>query len=266
MKIRRALACLLLAGLLPPGSRAAGPNPAAGASPIVAAAADVRFALDEIVARFQAETRKNIRISYGSSGELTRQIEQGAPFEMFLAADESYVFRLADAGRTRDRGTLYAIGRLAIFVPRGSALRADAELRDLRAALAEGRIVRFAIANPEHAPYGRAAEQVLRSQGLWEPLQPFLVLGENASQAAQFASAGPAQGGLIPWSLALAPAVSALGESALLPEAMHEPLRQRMVLLKSAGKDASAFYAYLQQPAARDILKRFGFLLPDETP
>jgi molybdate transport system substrate-binding protein len=264
--ILRTLACLLLVAWLPFVSQGADAGPDAGAAPVVAAAADLRFALDEMVARFRADTGKEIRASYGSSGEFTFQIEQGAPFELFLSADESYVFRLADAGLTRDRGTLYAVGRLAIFAPRGSALRVDAELRDLRAALAEGRIVKFAIANPDHAPYGRAAREVLQRKALWDAIQPLLVLGENASQAAQFASAGSAQGGLIPWSLAIAPAVAALGESALVPDSLHEPLRQRMVLLKGAGKDASAFYDWLQQPAARAILERFGFALPSDPP
>src|SRR5437762_3145654 len=111
-----------------------------------------------------------------------------------LSADEGFVFRLADAGKTLDRGTLYAEGRIVLFAPKGSPLKPDGNFADLRAALQDGRIQRFAIANPEHAPYGRAAEQALKGQGLWEAVLPKLVLGENVSQAAQFATSGSAQG------------------------------------------------------------------------
>jgi molybdate transport system substrate-binding protein len=136
----------------------------------------------------------------------------------------------------------------------------DAELSDLKSALADGRVQRFAIANPEHAPYGRAAEQVLKSQGLWDALQPKLVLGENVSQAARFATSGSAQAGIFAYSLALSPNVSGLGSYVLLPEGLHQPLRQRMALIKGANMTAQKFYRYLQQPVARQIFKRYGFL------
>jgi molybdate transport system substrate-binding protein len=130
----------------------------------------------------------------------------------------------------------------------------------------DGNLVRrFAIANPEHAPYGRAAEQALRKLGLWDALQGKLVLGENVSQAAQFATSGSTQGGIFAYSLALAPGVAQQGQYVLLPEDLHAPLRQRMVLVKGAGETARAFYAYLQQPAARKILTQYGFVLPAET-
>ena len=243
----------------------AGPVTAtAQSAPIIAAASDLKFALEEIAATFTADTKKELRLNFGSSGNFTTQLLQGAPFEMFLSADEGFVFQLADAGRTLDRGVLYAEGRLVLFAPKGSTLKPDAGLGDLRAALAGGRIQRFAIANPEHAPYGRAAEQVLKGQGLWEAIKPKLVLGENISQAAQFAASGSAQGGIFAYSLALAPAVGALGSYVLIPSEWHGPLRQRMVLLENAGETAKSFYAYLQTPAARAILRKYGFLLPGE--
>src|SRR5256714_1742833 len=232
--------------------------------PIIAAAADLKFALEEIAAKFTSETKKALRLNFGSSGNFTTQLLQGAPFELFLSADEGFVFQLADAGRTLDRGVLYAEGRLVLFAPKGSAFKPDAGLGDLRAALADGRIQRFAIANPEHAPYGPAAEQVLQGQGLWDAIKPKLVFGENISQAAQFAASGSAQGGIFAYSLALAPAVGGLGSYVLIPSEWHAPLRQRMVLLKSAGETAKSFYAYLQAPAARAILRKYGFLLPGE--
>lgn len=235
--------------------------------PPIAAAADLKFVLAEVAQVFEKETGHRLKLSFGSSGNFTHQIEQGAPFELFLSADENYIFRLADKGLATDRGVLYAIGRLVLFAPQGSSLKVDAELQDLRAALADGRFMRFAIANPEHAPYGRAARAALQHAGLWEAIQPKLVLGENASQAMQFAAAGSSQGGIVPLSLSKAPEIAKLGQFATIPAAWHaaEPLRQRMALLKPAGNTARAFYAYLQQPAARKILRRYGFLLPGES-
>ena len=233
--------------------------------PPIAAASDLKFALDEMVPRFQAESGRAVKIIYGSSGNFARQLQQGAPFQMFLSADEGFVFQLAETGKALDRGALYAEGRIVLFAPHGSTLRPDAEFIGLRADLSAGRIQRFAIANPEHAPYGRAAEQALKSQGLWEAVQPKLVLGENVSQAAQFASSGSAQGGMFAYSLVLAPVIGKLGTYALVPSDWHAALRQRMVLMKSAGGTARAFYAYIQTPSARTIFRKYGFNLPGET-
>lgn len=233
-------------------------------APTVAAASDLKFALEEIADRFKSQTGKEVRLTFGSSGNFTSQLLQGAPFEIFLSADEGFVFQLADADKTADRGVLYADGRIVLFAPKGSTLKPDAEFNSLRAALADGRIQRFAIANPEHAPYGRAAEQALKGQGLWDAIKPKLVLGENVSQTAQFASAGSAQGGIFAYSLALAPAIASLGSYAVIPSDWHAPLRQRMVLMKNAGETASAFYRFVQSPAARVIFRKFGFVLPGE--
>lgn len=232
--------------------------------PAVAAAADLQYALTEIADAYRRGTGNEVRIAFGSSGNFAQQIEHGAPFDLFLSADEAYVERLVRGGLTRDGGSLYAIGRIALFVPRDSPLLADASLADLRLALRDRRVKRFAIANPEHAPYGRAAREALVRAGLWDALSPALVLGENASQATQFAAGGGAQGGIIPWSLARAPTVAALGKAVLLPADWHAPLRQRMVLLKSAGAPAIAFHAYLGSAQARRIFVRHGFALPGE--
>ena len=242
----------------------AGPVTAQERPALIAAAADLKFALADIAGAFTRETGKPLRITYGSSGDLARQIAQGAPFEMLLSADERYVFDLQRAGHTRDEGTLYAIGRLAVFAPRGSPLRLDADLRGLQSAVADGRITRFAIANPQHAPYGRAAKEVLERLGVWARLQPALVLGENASQAMQFAASGSCQGGLVPLSLASAPDIAELGAFAHVPEAWHSPLRQRMVLVTRAGPVAAAFYEHVRHAAgAGRTLTRFGFGLPE---
>jgi len=230
----------------------------------IAAAADLKFALDDIAVMFRSATGKSIVPVYGSSGNFKTQIIQGAPFEMFMSADEAFVFELADKGLTLDRGALYGFGRIVLYVPKGSPLQPDAALEDLAAGLKDGRVQRFAIANPEHAPYGRAAQEVLTSKGLWEAIKPKLILGENVSQATQFAMSGSSQGGIIALSLALTPTVSASGTHVLIPEDLYTPLAQRMVLLKSAGETAKAFYAFIQTDAAKAVLRRYGFRLPGE--
>jgi molybdate transport system substrate-binding protein len=232
------------------------------AAPAIAAASDLKFALDLIAADFTRKTGEPLNIAYGSSGNFFRQIAQNAPFELFMSADERYVFQLADQGLTPDRGVLYAAGRLALFVPKGSALQADAQAADLKRALNDGRLRKFAIANPEHAPYGQAAKQLLQSLDLWRAIEPRLVLGENVSQAAQFAVSGAAQGGLFAYSIAVAPVFSQAGTYVLMPESLHQPLRQRMVLTNRAGSVARAFYVHLQQGEARAVLDRYGLGLP----
>ena len=234
------------------------------AAPLVAAASDLQFALDAIVARFERDTGIAPRVTYGSSGNFARQIEQGAPFELFLSADEAYVARLAERRLTRDDGALYAVGRIVLFAPHGSPLRPDPELKNLAARLASGAAGRLAIANPEHAPYGRAAAQALQSLGLWEVVRPQLLFGENVAQAAQFASSGNADGGIVAYSLALGPALRDRGTFVLLPDSLHAPLRQRMVLLKGASPAAARLYDYLRSPAGRAILRQYGFVLPED--
>ena len=258
--VRRVIAPLVLAAM----AVAAGPAACAQSGPSVAAASDLKFALDEIAARFERDTGKTVRLTYGSSGNFYRQIQLGAPFELFLSADEDYVDRLAKEGLTVDGGARYATGRIVLFVPQGSTVKADPALADLRSALADGRLRRLAIANPEHAPYGRAARQTLEREGLWKSLSARLVLGENVSQAAQFAVSGSAQAGIFALSLALSPDFAGKGDYVLIPEGRHEPLRQRAVLLKRSGETARAFYRFLREPAAREVFTRYGYALPGD--
>jgi len=231
--------------------------------PAIAAASDLAFALAEIAWHFTEEHGEHVDLVFGSSGTLARQARDGAPFQMFLSADEQFIFGLHEAGLTRDRGMLYAVGRLVLFAPQGSPLVPDEGLEGLTRLLAAGKVSRFAIANPAHAPYGRAAEAALRAHGLWDRIQPALVVGENVSQAAQFAASGDAAGGLIAHSIALAPSMRGRGSFALVPEGDHPPLRQRMVLMKSAGPVAEHFYAYVQTPGARAVLRRYGFAVAE---
>lgn len=232
--------------------------------PTLAAASDLKFAIDEVAARFKRDTGQDIKLVFGSSGNFTTQILQDAPFHLFISADENFVYKLADAGKTEDRGRAYAVGRIGIMVPPGSMLKADGQLKDLAASLKDGRLQKLAIANPEHAPYGARAKEALQHAGLWDAIQSKLVLGENISQTAQFATSGAAQGGIIAYSLALSPAMAKLGTFELIPEAWHQPLKQRMVLVKNAPPTARAFYNYLATPAAQEIMVRYGFTMPKE--
>ncbi len=232
--------------------------------PTVAAASDLKFAIEEVAARFETETGSKLRLVFGSSGNIKTQVLQGAPFHLFMSADEAFVYQLADAGKTEDRGRAYAVGRIGIMVPPGSPLNADGELKDLAVALNDGRLRKFAIANPDHAPYGARAKEALQHAGLWDAMQGKLVLGENISQAAQFATSGSAQGGIIAYSLALAPAMAKLGTFQLIPESWHQPLKQRMVLIRGAPPAAKAFYEYVATPGAQEIMMRYGFAMPKD--
>jgi len=234
----------------------------AGRVPLVAAAASVRFALEDVAESFFQRTGQALRLSFGSSGNLARQIREGAPYDIYLAADPRYVRDLARDGLTLDEGRDYLLGRLAIVVPRGSTLAADGSLQDLGAALEDGRLRRFAIANPEHAPYGVAAQQALTHAGLWQAIRPHLILGENVGQATQFALSGNAEGGIVGYAMTLEPPLAARSAAAPIPHGWHAPLRHRAALLPSAGPAAQHFYEYLVSPAAAEIFERHGFEVP----
>jgi molybdate transport system substrate-binding protein len=249
----------LLAGL------AAAAAPRAWAQPkslTLAAAADLRFALDEALQPFRAaNTSVRIEAIYGSSGKIATQIRNGAPFDIFLSADRAFAEALHKDGFTAGAPRLYAVGHLV-------AWSADAQLGRLPLAqlVRDARVKRFAIANPEHAPYGMRAMEALRSQGLQGAAQPKLVLGDNIAQAAQFIETGAAQAGLIALSLVLSPALRGKGAYTRVPEAWHSPLEQALVVTRRAQDNplAHAFVAHLESPAARSMLRRYGFALPGE--
>jgi molybdate transport system substrate-binding protein len=253
------LAAAAAVGVLPARVRAQAP-----AGLIVAAASDLRFALDELAAGFRT-TRPGLQIDivYGSSGKLATQIRNGAPFDVFLSADIAFARDLHADGHAAGPPRLYAIGRLV-------AWSADPALGRLPLAelVRHERVRRFAIANPEHAPYGQRAVEALRSQGLYDAAAPKLVLGDNVSQAAQFIETGAAQAGLIAYSLVLAPNLAGRGAWAQVPEAWHRPLEQALIVTRRAATRplAAEFVAHLETPAARALLRRYGFALPGEGP
>ena len=230
---------------------------APGRPPLIAVAASAQQAMEALLVQFASATGQAVSASYGASGNFVRQIQQGLPAEIFMSADEEFALRLHSLGLAVDPGVVYASGRLALMTPPGSSLALDAQLKGLQAGW--GGIAKFAIANPAIAPYGKAAREVLQQVGLWESAQAKLVLGESIAQATQFVASGSAQAGLTALSVLSAPDAAKLGRFVALPDSLHAPLRQRMVLLRGAGPAAQALYAYLQTPAAKETFKRYGF-------
>ena len=254
-------ACLLLVAGISFCVACQTPSPAQK-PPSIAAAANLSFALTEIADAFARERGTHVALVFGGSGTLTRQIHDGSPFELFLSADEDLPNQLTAAGLTRDAGDVYAVGRLVVFAPKGSPLIVDPRLEGLARLAKDDGVSRFAIANPDVAPYGKAAEAVLRKRALWDTIRPRLVLGDTIAQAAQFATTGNAVGGLIAYSLVLAPDFGDRGTYAVIPDEDYPHLRQRMVLLKRASPTASQFYQYVLSDAARAIFRKHGYAVP----
>ena len=227
----------------------------------IAAAADLKFAMDEIVRRYAEHDRATrIDVVYGSSGQFKTQIEQQAPFDLYFSADIAYPRALAAKGLAASVVQPYAVGRLVLW---GAQYDARAlGLGDLR----RTEFARIAIANPRHAPYGQRAEEALRAAGVWDAVMPRLVYGENIAQAAQFVQSGNAQLGIIALSLALDPALASQGGYTLIPESLHAPLLQGFIITRrAAGKaEARRFAEFITGTEARAVMSRYGFRLPGE--
>jgi molybdate transport system substrate-binding protein len=229
----------------------------------IAAASDLRFALDEIVSLFaeaHPEYNNQVTVIYGSSGRMTTQIINGAPFDVFFSADIAYPRQLEARGLTATQPSIYAIGRIVLW-----SARLDGEQLQL-ADLARDDIRRIAIAQPTHAPYGQRAQEALEATGVWGAVQGKLVFGENIAQAAQMAESGAADVGIIALSLALFPGMQAHGFH-LIDDSLHEPLTQGFVITHRGGDKASvqAFAAFMETDAAHAVMSRYGFLLPGVT-
>lgn len=235
------------------------PNPA---ELKIAAAADLKFALDEVVAAFRtAEPDVAVKVTFGASGNLCAQIENGAPFDVFLSADVVYPRRLIQEGMAREDSLFpYAIGHLVLWVPSSSPI----DLAAGAAAVLDPAARKVAIANPEHAPYGRAAVAALKSLGVYEAVAPRLVRGENVAQTAQFVETGAADIGVIALSLALAPPMKTKGRYWEIPTSAHPPLEQAGVVIAATQhpREAAAFREFMRSAKARAILARYGFVLP----
>lgn len=231
--------------------------------PVIAAAANLQHALPEIVRAFEAAGGGPVRIAFGASGNLARQIVAGAPFELLIAADQSTPQAVIAAGRAAGPAAVYAIGRLGLFVPAGSKIAPDAELAGLADAVRRGEVRRVVIANPALAPYGRAAREVLEGHGLWAPLAGRIALGENVNQAAQLALAGGVDAALLPVSLTSIAPLAGRGRAVTIDAARHRPIVQAMVLVSGAGERARRLHAFMLGREARAVLARYGFAAPD---
>ncbi|MEX2264323.1 MAG: molybdate ABC transporter substrate-binding protein [Bryobacteraceae bacterium] len=223
--------------------------PASAQELLVAAASDLNRAGPSLRLAFEKRAPVKVRITYGSSGQLARQIENGAPYDIYLSANDSYVNALTQAGHLRpDSVRTYALGRLGLW-------SADSKIRSLDG-LVPPSIRHIAIANPSHAPYGVAAKEALKR--IWSQLEGRIVYGENVLQAFQFAETGNAEAAVTAWSL-----VHDRG-GLLLPAALHSPIRQTGGVVASSRhvNDAARFVAFLTSPEARAILKKSGFDLP----
>lgn len=227
----------------------------------VAAAADLTFAFHDVAGRFQNQTGNSVKLSYGSSGNFFSQIENGAPYDLFFSADVEYPRKLEAAGLT-EPGTIYeyAIGRIVVWVPSASKLNLGRGL----AILLDPAVHKIAIANPQHAPYGRAAIAALRHERLYAQIKDKIIMGENVSQTAQFVQSGSAEVGILALSLALAPAMRNTGRFVAIPSADYPPVIQAAVILKSSHDQqlARQFLSFLKEPATVALMKRYGFALP----
>jgi molybdate transport system substrate-binding protein len=231
----------------------------------VAAASDLQFALGEIIDEFEAATPGvRVEVAYGSSGNLVGQIRNGAPFDVFFSADIAYARDVEAAGLAEPGSTRpYAVGALALWVPDGSPI--DVKSRGLEA-LTDPGAARIAIANPEHAPYGRAAVAAMRTAGVYDAVRDRLVLGENVSQAAQFVESGAADIGIVALSLVRAPTLAGVGTFAEVPADLHPPIEQGVVVLgRAADREAAeSFVAFVLSDAGRPVLERYGFGAPGD--
>ena len=228
----------------------------------VAAAADMSAALPQLVASYAKKTGQAVKLSFGSSGNLTNQIRNGAPFDVFFSADEEYPQQLIAEGlASKDTLYRYAVGRLVLWVPGDSPL--DLPKLGMKALL-DPSVKKISIANPAHAPYGRAAEAALRHFGIYDQVSSRLVLGENVSQAAQFVESGNAQAGLIALSHALAPALKDKGRYWTVPLDAYPTLNQAAVMLSRSkqGDAARKFCDFLRSAEATSLLTSYGFSLP----
>ena len=230
----------------------------------VAAAADLRFALDELTATFrQAHADMEIAVSYGSSGSFYAQLLNRAPFDVFLSADLDYPKKLAQQGLTRGPVFAYAVGRIVLWVPASSPI--DVSTLGM-SALAASHVSHIAIANPAHAPYGRAAEAAMKAAGIYDRVQPKLVFGDNVGQALQFVQSGSADMGIVALSLAVSPAAASAGRFWEIPLTMYPRMEQGGTVLDwaSDAEAARLLCELITGPSGRATLKRFGFYLPGD--
>lgn len=227
----------------------------------IAAASDLNPAIEKVAAAFKKQTGVQAKFTYGSSGNFFAEIRNGAPFDVFLSADRSYAESLSDFGKTDKAATVYALGTLVVWVSNRVALTPSADNLNV---LTSDRIHKVSIANPEHAPYGRAAVAAMSHYQIYDQIKKKLVMGENVSQAAQFAQSGNADAALIPLSLALTDSMKQGGHFAVVLRDAYPPLYQAAVVVRSSQEKPAAhhFIEFLTSSAGQKILQEYGFEAP----
>ena len=224
----------------------------------VSAAADLTPAFQELGAQFEKETGTKVTFNFGSTGQLAQQIEQGAPVDLFAAANVSFVDDLEKRGLILpDTKALYAQGRITIWTPKDSPLNLT-RLEDL----ARADVKKIAIANPDHAPYGIAAREALQAAGVWDAVKDKIVFGENIRQTLQYAESGNVDAAIVALSLS----IGSDGRYTLVPAELHKPLNQALAVIKSAPHETAArrFATYINSEAGRAVMRKYGFILPGE--
>ncbi len=232
----------------------------------VAVASNMSHAISEISKSFERDEGIRPRLSFGSSGNFTRQLIQGAPFKVFLSADEKYIDILRDNDINMLASVTIARGRIALYVPASSQLSRYNNLNAVTRDLQHGNYSRIVIANPAHAPYGIAAQQAMQKAGLWAIERQRLLLAENAAQATQISLSGNVDAGIIPLSHAMLPELAGKGRVFPIPETWHTPLKQHLLLLHGANDAETRFYEFLQSDKALNILEQHGYVISSLTP
>jgi molybdate transport system substrate-binding protein len=226
----------------------------------IAVAANMKDAFLAIQNEFKSDNKADFRVVYGSSGNITAQILNGAPFSLFISADESYPLELAKRKITVDEGKVYAIGKIALLSKKSNGITLGSSKADLTKAFKQAN--KIAIAKPELAPYGKAAVDYLKAEGLWDLVKDKLIYGDNISIATMYVASGAADIGFTALSLALTPGIAKETQHLVLNPALYEPIKQRMVLMKNPTPDAVALYQFMQSPKAQAVLRKFGYQIP----
>ncbi len=226
----------------------------------IAVAANMKDAFAEIAAEFKSAGKPEMRVVYGSSGNFAAQIMNGAPFSLFIAADEQFPLELFKNGKTVDDGSVYAIGKLVIITKTSSGIHLLDSRADIAKAISKANKV--AIAKPELAPYGRAAVQYLKAEGLWDLAKDKLVYADNIGAATTYVASGAADLGFTAFSLAKSPELLKQTSFVAVDTKMYEPIKQRMVLIKGAPQEAQDLYRFMQGPKAKAILQKYGYSTP----
>lgn len=226
----------------------------------IAVAANMKDAFAEINRSFRATGKPELRVVFGSSGNFTAQILNGAPYSLLIAADEHFPLELYKAGKSADEGTIYATGKLAFIAKKSLNLPSAANKVDIAGAIT--RANKIAIAKPELAPYGKAAVQYLKSEGLWDLAKDKLVYADNVAVATMYVASGAADIGFTALSLAMSPEVMKSSSYSVLNYSMYDPIKQRMILMKGAPTEAVDLYRFMQSPQAKLILNRYGYNTP----